>query len=114
MAVITIPKILQERLTDEGAEALVHILDKVEEQGELHTLRTAEDRFEKRLAIETADVKTEIEALRTELKTEIANLRAELKGDIADTRAELIKWMFIFWAGQVATITAILFAFFRK
>ncbi|MBF8275960.1 MAG: hypothetical protein HW390_1033 [Candidatus Brocadiaceae bacterium] len=31
MAIITVPKILQERLTEEGSDALVEILDKVEE-----------------------------------------------------------------------------------
>lgn len=103
MPVITIPKILQEKLTDEGANALVQILDKVEEQGKLHTLQIAEDRFEKRLVTEIANV-----------RTEIANVRTELKTDIANTKAEIIKWMFIFWVGQVAAITAILFTFFKK
>jgi len=40
------------------------------------------------------------------------------KEDIANAKAEIIKWMFIFWIGQFASIvgiiTAILFAFFKK
>ena len=41
-----------------------------------------------------------------------------LEKTIAETKAELIKWMFIFWVGQFASIvgviTAILFAFFKR
>ncbi len=88
MTVIAIPKILRERLTDEGADALVEILDKVEDRTQKAVLEISEERFEKRIA---------------QLETKIAQ---------AETR--IIRWMFIFWVGQVGTITAILFAFFRK
>ena len=30
------------------------------------------------------------------------------KVDIAETKAEIIKWMFIFWIGQIATVIAIM------
>ncbi|MEP7265535.1 MAG: hypothetical protein ABI772_13600 [Bacteroidota bacterium] len=30
------------------------------------------------------------------------------KVELADTKSELIKWMFIFWAGQVVVISGIL------
>jgi hypothetical protein len=36
------------------------------------------------------------------------------KIDLANTRADLIKWMFIFWIGQVATTLGIVFLFFKK
>jgi len=43
-------------------------------------------------------------------KQDIAHL--EIK--IEKTRADLIKWMFLFWIGQLASLTAILQMFFRK
>ena len=92
MTIITIPKILQENLTEEGARAFVEILDKVEARSETHTLQVAEERFEKKL-----------EQAKSELKTDIANVRVDL-----------IKWMFIFWAGQLVTVTGILIAFLKK
>ena len=92
MSVIAIPKILRERLTDEGVEAFVQIINQVEERTKDRTIEVVEERFERRLA------------------EEIGKLRVELHG----IRAELIKWMFIFWVGQVGTITAILFAFFKR
>lgn len=51
-------------------------------------------------------------------KEDLAKFQAATKEEIANLKAELIKWMFIFWIGQFASIvgvlTAILFAFFRK
>lgn len=96
MAIIAIPKILQERLTDEGADAFVQILDRVEDRTQKAVLEAAGERFERRLSEEIGKVREEI----------------------ANSRAEIIKWMFIFWIGQFASIvgviSAILFAFFRK
>lgn len=87
MAVIAFPKILTDRLTDEGARALTDILNTVEHSTQETTLQIAEERFEKRLA------------------------QVEIK--IEQSKAETIKWMFIFWVGQVTTIVGILFAFFK-
>ncbi|MEW5946238.1 MAG: hypothetical protein AB1742_08575 [bacterium] len=33
---------------------------------------------------------------------------------LSETKADLIKWMFIFWVGQIGVITGLLFAFFGK
>ena len=92
MTVIAIPKILNDRLTDEGAKAFVEIIKRVEDSTQRVTLQLAEERFEKRLA------------------------QVEMK--IEQVKSEMIRWMFIFWVGQFASIvgvlTAILFAFFRR
>ena len=52
----------------------------------------------------------ELNFARFEAKLEqlLAVLRADLEGRIAQTRAHLIKWMFIFWVGNVATTIAII------
>ena len=88
MTIIAMPKVLRDRLTDEGADALVKIMDRVEERSQLAMLELAEERFEKRLA--------------------------QVDAKIEKVRADLIQWMFVFWAGQVGTMTAILFAFFKR
>ncbi|HSZ33117.1 MAG TPA: hypothetical protein VK772_07385 [Puia sp.] len=36
------------------------------------------------------------------------------KVDLAKTRADLLKWMFVFWIGQTATILGIIFLFLKK
>ncbi|MFM2047954.1 MAG: hypothetical protein RI955_500 [Bacteroidota bacterium] len=42
--------------------------------------------------------KIDIANLRTEMKEDIANLRTEMK----EQKSEIIKWMFLFWVGQIA------------
>ena len=41
--------------------------------------------------------------IRAEIKTSIAELRTEM----AHFKAEIIKWMFLFWIGQIAATAAI-------
>ena len=36
------------------------------------------------------------------------------KEDVANIKADLIKWMFIFWVGQIGVLIAILNMFFKK
>jgi len=36
------------------------------------------------------------------------------KTDLANMKADIIKWMFIFWIGQLASLTAILQIFFKR
>jgi len=78
--VIVLPKVLQDKLGPEGAEALIDILNKTEEQAQKDIIKLVEERFEKRLA---------------------------------QVETRLIRWMFIFWVGQIGVITGILFAFFK-
>jgi hypothetical protein len=63
-------------------------------------------------AILRSEFKTEIAALRSEFKTDIAALRSELKTDIAESKTAMIRWMFIFWVGQIAVLLSAM-KFFR-
>jgi hypothetical protein len=47
-----------------------------------------------------------------EIATKQDMQRLEVK--IAETRADLIKWMFIFWIGQLASLIAIAKFFFHQ
>jgi hypothetical protein len=51
-----------------------------------------------------AEMKTMEAGLRSEIKTSVAELRAEMSA----FKAEIIKWMFLFWIGQIAVMTAII------
>jgi len=85
MSVIAIPGILRQKLSDEGADALVEIINKSDEKVKEDVIVLVEERFERRLAEE-----------------------------IGKVRAEIIKWMFIFIFGQFWAIVAVLFAFFKR
>ncbi|MEK7289373.1 MAG: hypothetical protein AAB422_00280 [Planctomycetota bacterium] len=67
MSIIAIPGILQKKLTDEGASALVEILDKVENRSQVYTVETVELKFEKRLTEEITRLEKKIESTRANL-----------------------------------------------
>ena len=80
----------------------------------LKVFETLRSVFDEKQATKIAEaVETALETSNTTFLEKIAT-----KSDLAETKAEIIKWMFIFWIGQFASIvgvlTAILFAFFRK
>jgi len=60
--------------------------------------------LERQIAELRADVERQIAELRAEVEKEIAELRADLQRQIAEGRADLIRWMFLFWIGQVAVL----------
>jgi hypothetical protein len=75
--------------------------------------------FDTRLTAEISGLRNEMvrgdESLKAELKNEISGLRNEMvqgdesiRSEIHSTRADFLKWMFIFWVGQVGVITALL------
>lgn len=54
-----------------------------------------------------ADTEKKKELLAT--KEDIANLKVEIAG----VKSELMKWMFIFWLGQIGVLSGIIFAMLR-
>lgn len=87
-------------------------------------LEFVEEKFERRLSEEIgrlgnkltetkADLLTHISQTREELMIHISQTREELSLQNSKTRADVIKWMFIFWAGQFAVLLGILFTFFK-
>jgi len=107
------PKPLVEKLGDEGSRALVDVINESVRAAKLDWAGLSGERFERRLAESTGALRQEIANFRAELKEDIANLRTELKGDISNVRAELIRWMFVFWVGQVAAVAGILALFLK-
>ncbi len=91
MKLISIPKVLREKLGEDGADALLDLINAAGEDIKNDVIKLSEEKFEKRLT-------EEISKLRVEMSKMYANL---------------IKWMFIFWVGQIGVITAILFAFLK-
>ncbi|MBF0318594.1 MAG: hypothetical protein HQL01_02145 [Nitrospirae bacterium] len=88
MSVIAIPKPLRERLGDDGVDALVAVINEAN--------LSARDNLA---------TKSDIAAL--ELKIE------STRSEIEKSKSETLKWMFIFWAGQLIAIFAMLKAFLK-
>ncbi len=144
MAVIAIPKSIRDILGDEGSDDLVEIFDKVSEDKKNNIIVFVEEKFERRLTEETSRldkrISEEVTKLDKRITDEMAQLRsvdlakldkriteevakldkriteevAKLDSKISETKADIIKWMFIFWAGQIFAMLGILLAFFRK
>ena len=124
MPVINIPKVIRDKLGEDGADALVEVFNQIEKNIREDSMIILEEKFEKRLtegilklkvelkediANLKADTETKISKLEASLRTEIASLRTE----IAEAKAFLVRCMFVFWASQIALIIT-LFSIFKK
>jgi hypothetical protein len=85
MSILIVGKPLREKLGDEAVDVLVELINQSQSDQKKDILEFVAEKFERRLSEE-----------------------------IGTLRAELIKWMFIFWIGQVGAILGILFTFFKK
>jgi len=103
MAIITVPKVLRAKLGEDGADALVELINRADEKNKQDVLAFVEEKFERRLT-------EEISKVNERITSEISKVNER----ISETKADLIRWMFIFWIGQIAAILGILFAFFRR
>ena len=92
---------LRDPLTDSGAKTFVRLLDAKLE----HVFESRKDVLATKH--DMALLKTDIAELRIATREDIANLRADLRVEIAQSKAEIIKWMFIFWIGQIAVVIAL-------
>lgn len=45
--------------------------------------------------------------------TGISLVEERFERRLAEVKADLIRWMFVFWVGQIGVLTGILFAFFK-
>ncbi|MFD2870879.1 hypothetical protein ACFS5N_00275 [Mucilaginibacter ximonensis] len=57
-------------------------------------------------------VQASIKSLAT--KDDLNAVKYRLSEDINESKTETIKWMFIFWAGQIVTTLTILLLFIKK
>ena len=119
--IISVPKVLRDKLGEDGANALVDLLNGSAQYARDDVLTFVEERFERRLSEEAAKIEVKIAETEAKLNTRIVETEAKLEGKIAEVKAsiseakaDLIRWMFIFWAGQLGAVLGILFAFFRK
>lgn len=98
MDIILMPENLRQVLGDEASKELIDLVATTTRSTKENILETAADRFEKRLAEFKGDVRGDI---------------SEVKAQVSEVKADLIKWMFVFWIGQIAVITGIIMAVIR-
>jgi hypothetical protein len=67
--------------------------------------------------IKTLATKEDIARVIANTKDDIANVKddiANVRKEIGESKADTIRWMFIFWIGQVAAMLALVFLFIKK
>jgi leucyl aminopeptidase (aminopeptidase T) len=124
--------VLRDKLGEDGAEALVSLINAAGDQTKADALTFAEEKFERRISEEAAKldrriteevarldnrITEEVAKLDRRITEEVAKLEvkmANLDAKISEVKADLIHWMFIFWVGQLGATIGILFAFFRR
>ncbi len=122
--------LLRERIGHEATDALHTIMDESTRSTTEQIAKETEHRFEKRLTEEISGLRAEMHRGFGDLRVEMAGLRGELRGIVADarsnlrsemgdarsdlraeiaaTRVEIIRWSFLFWAGQLGAIAALM------
>ena len=135
MGIITIPKPLREKLGDDGTEGLIEVLNRQEENTTNSVTETAADRFERRLTEESSRLDNRITGVESNLLVEISDAEkrferrlteessrldkriteevAGLRVEIQKSKSDTIRWMFVFYIGQVAALGGLLFALLR-
>ena len=113
MPIITVPKPLREKPGEDGADALVDLFNRSEQRKKEDVLEFVEEKFERRLSEEIGKVNQRITKEIESLRVEIQKTCADLVDRIEKSRADTIKWVFVFWVGQIVALTGILFAFFK-
>ena len=90
-------KLLSDQLGNDITEAMFKYIDN-------RTERSVE------ASIKILATKDDIANTREDMLKEFGNIRKE----IGESKADTIKWMFIFWIGQVGATIALLLAFVKK
>jgi len=113
MPIIFIPKSLREKLGEAGSDALVQVLNEQEKETRDSVIDIAEMRFEKKLGEVEGSLREEITKLDSSLRQEIVKGDSTLREAIQKSKTDTIKWMFLFWIGQIGAILGILLAVFK-
>ena len=114
-----VPGPLRSRLGETATAGLLDLFDRALREGRADVMEACSDRFERRLAEETAAVRVQIARSEASLRTDIAQLGATLRQEMtvlggtlrqemASGRFELLKWCFLFWVGQVLVMSTII------
>lgn len=127
MSVITIPHSITERLGDVASEDFAAPINDIDIGARKDAVAIAEERFERRLVEESGKLRVEIVKLNYRITLEIGifneRITAEsgklhieiekLRTAVEKSSKENVKWMFLFWIGQLAAMAALL-KFFVK
>lgn len=108
MQPLRVPPRLKVRLGSDESDDLAMLLQQAGAGWRDDVLTLASSRFERVLATEVGSVRLEMHQGISGIRQELVETRAALREDMARLRVEVLRWSFLFWLGQMATIAALL------
>ena len=109
--VVMMEKPLRDKLGEEASQSLIRLINEHEVAKKQDMLEFVEEKFERRLSEEIGKVNLSIAQVEQRLDNRITEEIAKVNVNIAGVERNMIRWMFIFWIGQVGALVGILFAF---
>ena len=109
MSVIVVPKIIRDKFGEECTDAFTGLIKEIDLDARKDAIAIAAERFENRLTEEIGKVDQRITEESGKLRLEMEKLRTEIEKN----KVDIIKWMFIFWVGQIGVLSAIIIAMMR-
>lgn len=86
-----------------------------EEAGRLETRITEESsKLDRRITEEVSRLENRITEETAKLDRRITEEVSRLRTQVSNVRADVIRWMFVFWVGQIGVLLGIPFGFFRR
>ncbi|NIM16975.1 MAG: hypothetical protein GTO45_33825 [Candidatus Aminicenantes bacterium] len=110
--VVILPHAIEQKLKENERQEVINFINELiaDTSNELKRdiIEVVEEKFERRLSEEIVSLKAELTEKmvlsEAKLTEKIAFSEAKLTEKISNNKAEIIKWMFIFWLGNVITI----------
>ena len=106
------PQILDMATKKDLTETELKLTKEIEEiRLEVEQVRKEMKELELRLQGEIEQVRKEMKEIELRLQKEIEQVRLEVeqvKREISETKASLVKWMFLFWTGQIIAFAGLL------
>jgi hypothetical protein len=85
----------------------------IEIAGVREDMAAMESRFEQRLTNEIAGVREDMAAMESRFNQRLSGEISEIREVMHSHNTAVIKWMFLFWIGQIGVLLGVLFTFFK-
>ena len=136
MQIVVLPEVIEQKLKANERREVIdfinHLVADTSDGLKKDIIEILEEKFEKKLSVELVNLKLELMGKNSDLAEQLneritkldvqlsekitigcEKLRAELVEKIADSKVDMIKWMFIFWIGNVIAIIGGLFGILK-
>ncbi|NII29134.1 hypothetical protein HB364_28910 [Pseudoflavitalea sp. X16] len=104
------------KLQEAEAKELVEVIQNVVEEKQADKHKHLEQMVQKDIKLLNEHMDLEFGHMKAYIAKEFAHLdfKFATKEDLSSTRVEIVRWMFIFWVGQIAATFGFILLFLKK